>query len=71
MVEIFTQTSFEPYDRHHYKLEFYDGESIIFEDYEHLRAVWFQDVRTQRGDCNVIVLDKPNKKHKKTNGGFK
>jgi len=29
------------YDRHHYKLNTIDGESVIIEDYEMLRATWY------------------------------
>tara|TARA_Y100000015_G_C2333694_1_gene62490 strand:- start:96 stop:305 length:210 start_codon:yes stop_codon:yes gene_type:complete len=66
----FEQTSDEPYDRHSYELEFNSGkQSITFEDYEHLRAYWFECVRNW-GDCKVNVLDRKQKK-KKTNGGFK
>ena len=34
----FRQTSDEPYDRHHYKLELSNGDYVIFEDYEQLRS---------------------------------
>ena len=33
----FHQTSDKPYDRHHYKLQFSNGRSVVFEDYEQLR----------------------------------
>lgn len=38
----FTQTSDEPYDRHHYKLTLKSGKSIVIDDYEVLRSMWFQ-----------------------------
>ena len=64
----FEQTSEEPYDRHQYELQF-NGQSLIFDDYEHMRAYWFQCVRNWK-DCKVNVLDKKQTK-KKSNGGFK
>jgi hypothetical protein len=66
--EWFEQTSDEPYDRHQYQLEC-NGQSIIFDDYDHLRAYWFESVRNW-GNCKVNVLDRKQNK-KKTNGGFK
>ena len=64
----FTQTSDVPYDRHHYKLTTGDGRSYIFDDYEHLRAVWFQEARNWKGSI-VEVLDIKTKKEK-SKGGF-
>ena len=66
--EWFEQTSDKPYDRHQYELQF-NGQSIIFDDYEQMRAHWFQCVRNWK-DCKVNVLDKKQTK-KKSNGGFK
>ena len=66
--EWFEQTSDEPYDRHQYQLEF-NGKSIIFDDYDQLRAYWFQKIRNW-GNCKVNVLDRKQNK-KKSNGGFK
>tara|TARA_Y100000996_G_C22395869_1_gene591143 strand:- start:560 stop:799 length:240 start_codon:yes stop_codon:yes gene_type:complete len=64
----FTQTSNELYDRHHYQLVFGDGQkSIVFEDYEQLRAYWFQCVHKLR-NCKVNVIEP--KKAKKKSGGF-
>jgi hypothetical protein len=66
--EWFAQTSDEPYDRHQYQLVC-NGQSIIFDDYDQMRAYWFQSARNY-GGCKVNVLDiKQNKK--KSNGGFK
>ena len=68
-MDYFEQTSDKPYDRHKYQLEFGDGQTVIFNDYEQLRAYWFECVRNW-GNCKVSVLDtKQNKK--KSNGGFK
>jgi len=66
--EWFAQTSDEPYDRHQYELQF-NGKSVIFDDYEQMRAYWFECVRNW-GNCKVNVLDKKQIK-KKTKGGFK
>ena len=66
--EWFEQTSDEPYDRHQYQLE-WNGQSIIFDDYDQLRAFWFQSVRNW-SDAKVNVLDRKQNK-KKSNGGFK
>ena len=45
--EWFAQTSDEPYDRHQYELQF-NGQSIIFDDYEQMRAYWFQSAHNGR-----------------------
>jgi hypothetical protein len=42
MTQIFKQTSDEPYIRHHYKLVFEDGKSIIFDNYEDVQVTWFK-----------------------------
>ena len=66
--EWFAQTSDEPYDRHQYQLVC-NGQSFIFDDYDQMRAYWFQSARNY-SECKVNVLDiKQNKK--KSNGGFK
>ena len=64
----FEQTSNEPYDRHQYQLDF-QGKSIIFDDYDQMRAHWFNYIRNW-GNATVTVLDRKQSK-KKTNGGFK
>tara|TARA_A200000159_G_scaffold134678_1_gene133374 strand:- start:93 stop:323 length:231 start_codon:yes stop_codon:yes gene_type:complete len=65
----FTETSAESYDQNSYKIEFNDGKSLIFQDYEQMRSYWFECARNWK-DCKVIILDK-KQKQKKTNGGFK
>jgi hypothetical protein len=37
----FTTYCDKPYTRHSYKLNTIDGESVIIEDYEVLRATWY------------------------------
>ena len=67
--QYFTQTSDESYDRHYYRLEFNNGQnSLEFEDYEHLRAYWFESVRNWK-NCTVTVLD--YKQKSKSKKGFK
>ncbi len=64
----FTETSGGSYDRHDYQLVFDNGnKSVIFDDYEQMRAYWFECVRNW-GNCVVNVLDKETKKETK---GFK
>jgi hypothetical protein len=65
---VFTQTSEEPYDRHDYKLTTADGRSFIFDNYEDLRAAWFQNSAMLSGST-VQVLD-IKKQKKKSKGGF-
>ena len=38
----FTQTSDGYYDRHVYRIVLKDGRSTIMEDYDEMRAFWFQ-----------------------------
>jgi len=61
----FTHTSDVSYDRHRYELIFDSGkESVIFNDYEQMRAYWFECVRNWK-NCKINVLDKKQK-----SGGF-
>jgi len=69
MSEYFTQTSDGLYDRHVYKLNVPNRGSVILEDYETLRRVWFESIRNYTG-CTVEVMDSKQPK-KKINGGFK
>ena len=58
-METFTQTSNEPYDRHHYKIVFEDDDWITVETYQDVHTVWHQF----QGPSHVEVLDiKPKKK---------
>ena len=67
--KVFQQTSDAPYDRHVYQVKM-NGESFIVEDYEDLKALWFQRLRNFSG-VTVEVLDVQKKKKKKSKGGFK
>jgi hypothetical protein len=64
----FTCTSAEPYDRHHYRLNFSDGSHRIFESWDQVQAEWFQRLPTSLSHIDVLDI-KQNKKT--TSGGFK
>jgi len=55
-METFTQTSNEPYDRHFYTVNRSNQSTVTFEDYELMRAWWFQQMDTT--NYTVTVLDK-------------
>ena len=57
--QYFTQTSDEPYDRHTYELVLPSGKILVFQDYEHLRSIWFEAARNWSG-CVVNVLGDVN-----------
>jgi hypothetical protein len=63
--QYFTQTSDDTYDRHTYRLNVPGYKSVVIEDYEILRAVWFEQCRNFKG-CTIEVLDAT----KSTNKGF-
>jgi len=65
----FKQTSDEPYDRHQYRLDFEEGKSIIFDDYEQMRSFWFEQIRNWHG-CTVTILDKDAQKKSRNTKGF-
>ena len=58
----FTHTSDKPYDRHYYTID-----NIRFDDYEQLRAYWWQQTITNQ---TVIVHDYTTKKRTSTAQGF-
>ena len=61
----FTKTSDDPYDRHTYRVRLTNNKSIVLDDYELVRNLWFQ-YEKQFLDT-VEVLDKKAK----SSGGFK
>ena len=67
--QYFEQSSYELYDRHLYQLDFQEGKSLIFDDYEQLRVFWFEQIRNWHG-CVVTVLDKDAKKESGSTKGF-
>ena len=38
----FTNTSDDPYDRHTYRVRLTNDKSIVLDDYELVRGLWFQ-----------------------------
>lgn len=67
--QYFTRTSDGSYDRHTYTVVFKNKKTLTFDDYEQMRAYWFQSAHNWK-NCVVNVLDKKQTK-KKSNGGFK
>ena len=65
--QYFELSSEDPYDRHNYKVMFPDGRSVIFEDYEQMRVVWFQHMRNWEG-CIVEVIDAKKESRTSTKG---
>lgn len=61
--QYFSQTSDVPYDRHVYKLNIPGHQSVVIEDYEILRAVWFEKCGAFKG-CSVEILDVKPKRNK-------
>ena len=57
--QYFEVSSDEPYDRHIYRLYSTDGEYVDFEDYDVLRAAWFQTAKQFLS--HVEVIDKRKK----------
>ena len=67
-METFSQTSYEPYDRHIYKLYLRNGKTLTFDDYDDAQAHWFNYSQVPDYLDLIEVLDKPKKKVK--NKGF-
>ena len=61
----FTNTSDGPYDRHTYRVRLTNDKSIVLDDYELVRGLWFQ--YEKQFLKTVEVLDKKAK----SSGGFK
>ena len=64
MIQTFTQTSHEPYNRHHYRLYLKSGKNITFENYEEAQVYWFSHHQVPDYLDVIEVLDKPKKKVK-------
>lgn len=65
-MEVFLQTSDEPYNRHNYEIVLKTGKTVFFDDWDGVQEYWF--VHNQIPDfLDVVkVLDKPkNSKNKK------
>ena len=63
-MEIFSQTSHEPYNRHIYRLHLCDKRTIDFDDYENAQAHWFSLNQVPDYLNYFEVLDKPKIKSK-------
>lgn len=58
MDKVFTQTSYEPYDRHTYSIALKSGEVVNFDDWDAVQAFWFTHTQIPDFlDC-IIVHDK-------------
>lgn len=69
-METFTQHSYDPYDRHRYKLVYTSGKVVFFEHYEDVQSAWWN--HPSEFLSHVEVIDRDNKKqNKKKGGGFK
>ena len=60
----FSQTSNEPYDRHHYKMVC-KNKSVVLKSWEEVQEYWWNNIAFNP-DMIVEVIDKP-----KTTKGFK
>ena len=54
-MKTFTETSTKPYDRHFYIVSYPDGRSYTYQDYEQVRAHYFQQANTE--GSKVTVMD--------------
>jgi hypothetical protein len=60
MTQTFKQTCDKPYDRHDYKLVYGDGKEVIFDNYEDVQLIWFQNGGNFLS--HIEVLDKKKSK---------
>jgi len=67
-MEVFKQTSYEPYDRHTYKVYLCNGKSKHFDYYEDAMEFWFSNIR-KINYLNYITVEDP--KQNKSSSGFK
>jgi hypothetical protein len=70
MMETFSQTSYEPYNRHTYRLHLNSGKVLNFEDWEDAQAYWFTYNQVPDYLGFFEVLDKPKSKEKVKTKGF-
>ena len=52
----FTETSSISYDRHHYRIVMKDGRSGVFDDYEKVRAFWFEYDSSMLSHVDVLDI---------------
>ncbi len=63
MTERFTQTSNEPYLRHHYKVVYSNGKNVVVDNYTDVHQLW---VKTKPDYIEVLDI----KQKKQSSGGF-
>lgn len=61
MMETFSQTSDQPYNRHNYKLYYTTGKTIVFDNYEDVQLTWFQTSPDFLSHVEVLDKEKPRK----------
>lgn len=66
----FTCTSADPYDRHHYEVMLKNDKKVFFDNWEDCQVFWFQNCQIPDFLDFVNVLDKPKSKQKQNKGGF-
>ena len=60
----FSQTSNEPYDRHHYRIVYKDRSAVV-ESWDEVQEYWWNNCRSPFFEGTVIeVIDKPKQKKK-------
>jgi len=57
-MKTFTQTSDEPYDRHHYKIVYVNGQSSTFTNYYDLMQQWFASPEAFTDYVEVLDIKK-------------
>ncbi len=67
-MEVFQQTSYDPYDRHTYKVYLCNGKIKHFEFYDDAKNFWFSNVR-KVNYLNYITVE--DLKQIKSSSGFK
>jgi hypothetical protein len=67
-MEVFQQTSYDPYDRHTYKVYLCNGKIKHFEFYDDAKDFWFSNVR-KTNYLNYIMVE--DHKQIKSSSGFK
>jgi hypothetical protein len=58
----FKQTSDKPYDRHHYKIVFTNGESEVFESWQEVFSRWWQVPSQFSSHIEVLDIKKTKTK---------
>jgi hypothetical protein len=66
-MKTFTQTSDEPYNRHHYKVVFTDGREVVFDNYADVQQLWYNNPKEMFSHVEVLDI-KPMKRDKKKKG---